>query len=205
MIESKTKNYPLVIGIDISTGTRSNIGVAVIRIKENQPTEIIEAFDFSVPSNPELRVRAKYIAAKFATFFKKLEEANEDYIIGIENTILPGKANQQLQRVIGAVLIVMPAHRPIIEVYPTQVKLHITGKGAGSDKKVVAEGLKKWFNNSDLLRLLTASSRWDATDAIGVAVTVNTLLKGIQSNVKKSQILPNVKLGKTKQKKLNKS
>lgn len=189
-----------VIGLDITTGTRSNFGVAVVDFSENadQP-KLIKAFDFATPKDKELRPRLKYIAAKLATEFKALEELNEPYIIVIENTILPGKANQQLQRIVGAILTVSPRNRLVFEVYPMQVKLHITGEGKGSDKKKLANCLKKWFNGNELLFQLTASSRFDATDAIGIAITGYKLYQGI-SNVKRSKILPNVKSCKTKQK-----
>lgn len=182
-----------VIGLDITTGTRSNFGVAIVDFTESTTNpRLIKAFDFATPKDTELRPRLKYIAAKLAGEFKALEELNEDYIIVIENTILPGKANQQLQRIVGAILTVSPRNRQVFEVYPTQVKLHITGEGKGSDKKKLANCLKKWFNSNELLFQLTASSRFDATDAIGIALT------GWEIHVKKSKIVSNIKSGKTK-------
>lgn len=189
-----------VIGLDITTGTRSNFGVAIVDFTESITNpKLIKAFDFATPKDKDLRPRLKYIAAKLAAEFKALEELDEPYIIVIENTILPGKANQQLQRIVGAILTVSPRNRLVFEVYPMQVKLHVTGEGKGSDKKKLALCLKKWFNENELLFQLTASSRFDATDAIGIAITGHKLFQG-PSNVQRLKRLPGAKSRKAKQK-----
>lgn len=193
-----------VVGLDVTTGTRSNFGVAIVDFSKSETNpELILAYDFPVTKSPDLRVRIKYIAAQLVAQFKKLEELDEPYLIVIENTILPGKANQQLQRVIGAILTVTSSKRQIIEVYPTQVKLHITGEGKGGDKKIVADALKKWFNSNEVLFQLTASKRYDATDAIGIAITGFKLNKGPnrEMHVQKPKELRNAKPSAAKQKK----
>lgn len=185
-----------VVGIDISSGARSSVGFAVVDIKEMQ---ILHVTDFKPAATPDLRKRIKQIAAFLATEFKKLEAVNEEYIIIIESTVMQGIGGQSLQRAIGATMTVSPSARRLEFVYPMSVKKHVTGVGKGSDKKAIAEGLKKWFPNNELIFQLTASSRWDILDAVGIALT------GWELHVQRSKIIPNAKSRKAKQKVSNKS
>lgn len=178
-----------VVGIDISSGARSSVGFAVIDMSSLQ---VLHTNDFKPATTPDLRKRIKQIAAFLASEFKKLEADNKDYIIIIESTVMQGLGGQSLQRAIGAAMTVSPSARRLEFVYPMSVKKYITGVGKGSDKKAIAEGLKKWFPNNELIFQLTASSRWDTLDAIGIALT------GWEIHVKKSKIIPNAKSGKTK-------
>ena len=180
-----------VVGIDISSGARSAVGFAVV---DTANLQILHTNDFKPNATPDLRKRIKQIAAFLASEFKKLEAENEDYIIIVESTVMQGSGGQSLQRAIGAAMTVSPSARRLEFVYPMSVKKHITGVGKGSDKKAIADGLKKWFPNNELLFQLTASSRWDILDAVAIALT------GWELHVKRSKILPNAKSRKTKQK-----
>jgi Holliday junction resolvasome RuvABC endonuclease subunit len=188
-----------VVGIDISSGARSSLGFAVVDIEE---MKILHTTDFKPAPTPDLRKRIKQIAAFLATEFKKLEALEEDYIIVIESTVMQGVGGQSLQRAIGAAMLVCPAARRLEFVYPMSVKKHVTGVGKGSDKKAIADGLKKIFKDKESLETvwnLTASSRWDMLDAVAIALT------GWELHVEKSKIIPNVKSCKTKQKGVVKS
>lgn len=185
-----------VVGIDISSGARSSLGFAVVDMAN---LKILHTTDFKPAPTPDLRKRIKQIAAFLATEFKKLEALDEDYIIVIESTVMQGIGGQSLQRAIGAAMLVCPAARRLEFVYPMSVKKHVTGVGKGSDKRAIADGLKKWFPNNELIFQLTASSRWDMLDAVAIALT------GWEIHVEKSKIIPHVKSRKTKQKGLAKS
>jgi Holliday junction resolvasome RuvABC endonuclease subunit len=183
-----------VVGIDISSGARSSLGFAVVDMTSLQ---ILHTNDFKPAATPDLRKRIKQIAAFLATEFKKLEAEEEDYIIIIESTVMQGIGGQSLQRAIGAAMLVCPAPRRLEFVYPMSVKKHVTGVGKGSDKKAIADGLKRVFSDKHSLELiwnLTASSRWDMLDAVAIALT------GWELHVEKSKIVPNIKSRKTKQK-----
>lgn len=173
----------IVVGIDPSSGARSSVGFSVI---ETSTMEILVAKEFKIPNSPDLKTRLKQIAAHLIKEFKALEALEKDYIICIEQTVMMGKGGESLNRAIGAMMVTMPLARKLYHVSNMRMKLFISGSGKG-DKKAIAEGLKKWFSNSEILFQLTSSSRWDTIDSIGIAIT------GYYENVEKLKIIPNNK------------
>lgn len=173
----------LAVGIDPSSGARSSVGFSVIDMETMQ---ILVAKEFKIPASPDLKVRLKHIAAHMVKEFKILEVQDQEYIICIEQTVMRGKGGESLNRAIGAIMVTMPLARKLYHVSNMRMKLFISGSGKG-DKKDIAEGLKKYFPNSDLLFQLTTSSRWDTIDSIGIAIT------GYKENVEKLKIVSNTK------------
>lgn len=178
----------LIVGIDQSTGARSNLGFSVI---DTNDMSIVLAKEFDVKKHADLRVRLKETAVLLSQEFKRLEAMERDYIIFLEGFVMQGIGGQTLQRLNGAILIVTPANRQVHFIHNLQVKKYITGKG-NAEKKEVAQALKeKWFPNSTLFFDLVTSSRFDAIDSIAIALT------GWEKHVTQEQIKPKA-LSKTK-------
>lgn len=178
----------IVVGIDPTSGARSALGFAVI---DTELQKILIAKEFSIAKTIDLRTRIKEIAAALVQEFKKLEAKGEDYHIFIESTVMMGKGGESLQRTIGAIMATSPAKRRFDHVSNMHVKVFVAGHGRG-DKKEIAEGLKKFFPKDQLLLDLIASSRYDALDAIAIALT------GVEIHVKKSKVVRDPKFSKTK-------
>lgn len=167
----------LVIGIDQSTGARSNIGFSIIDVTN---MTIVGAKEFQASHEKDLRKRIKLVCSHLVKEFKDLEATGQDYSIFSEDYFMAGIGGRSLQRLNGAMLVVSPSSRMFEFISNMQVKQYIGGSGK-ADKKQVAEGLKKFFPKSiDLIQQLIVSSRWDALDSIAIALT------GYEKYVKKS-------------------
>lgn len=161
----------LVVGIDQSTGAKSNIGFSVIDLDS---MTIIIAKEFQASREKDLRKRLKLVCAHLASEFKKLEEQQIDYAIFTEDYFMQGIGGRSLQRLNGAMMVISPSQRMFEFVSNMQVKQYISGSGKG-DKKEVALGLIKFFHSNqesvDIINQLMVSSRYDALDAIAIALT----------------------------------
>lgn len=174
----------LAFGLDPTSGARSAIGLCLISLETK---EILFTRELKLAPTPDLRKRLKLLCHELAKAFKQAEEIalarNEDYNIFIESTVMMGKGGESLQRAIGAMLVLSPSHREVHHVSNMQIKAFVGGTGK-ADKREVAEGLKKYFPNCDTIFNLIASSRWDSTDAIAIAVT------GMEKYVLQNEIKP---------------
>jgi len=178
--QSKSKEFPLVVGIDPSTGSRSALGFSVF---DPNTQKVLVAKEMVMPS-PELRTRIKGLVIQLVKEFKKLDENKLNYVVFVESTVMLGKGGESLQRVIGAIMAVIPSGVQMEHVSNMQIKSFVGGSGK-SDKEQVALGLIPFFPEDSLLLDLIKAHRYDALDSIAVGVTgfEKFLLK---SNIKKN-------------------
>lgn len=184
----------IVIGLDQSTGTRSNFGYAVVDLDK---MEILRASEFVVEKartldSQALRKRIKHLAATVMQEIKTDQKrfGSIDYIF-LEGFVMAGKGGESLQRLVGAIMLITPNEIPVDFAHNLQTKMFITGSGK-AEKHEVAEGLKKFFPKSRLLIDLIDSKRYDALDAIAIA------LAGAEKHIKKTRLSNNEKKGNKK-------
>lgn len=158
--------YPLVVAIDPSTGAKSALGFAVF---DPNTKEIITVKEMVTPAK-DLRARIKELVLQLVKEFKKLDEAKIDYIVFIESTVMVGKGGESLQRIIGAIMTVVPSSKRFEHVSNMQIKAFVGGHGHAK-KDQVAHGLFKFFPEDELLPGLITAHRYDALDALAVGVT----------------------------------
>lgn len=157
----------LAVGIDPSSGARSNIGYAIVDVENKR---LILAKELTIPRSTDLRARIKGICAALAAEFKQLPSLDDDCMMFIESTVMMGKGGESLQRTIGAILAISPSSIPVEHVSNMQVKAFVGGTGR-ADKKEVAEGIHKFLNDKDIIFSLISAKRFDALDAIAIALT----------------------------------
>lgn len=180
--KSQSKEYPLVVGIDPSTGAKSALGFSVF---DPNTQEILILKEMVYPS-PDLRTRMKGLILQIVRELKKLDEAKLNYVVFIESTVMRGKGGESLQRLIGAIMTIVGTGVQVNDVSNMQIKSFIGGTGK-ADKQQVATGLIKFFPKDELLLEMIRAHRYDALDSLGVGVT------GFEKFILKSNVQKNNK------------
>lgn len=176
----KNKDLPLVVGIDPATGARSALGFSIF---DPNTEKILLAKEISNPSK-DLRTRIKSIVVQLVKEFKRLDENACNYVVFIESTVMLGKGGESLQRVIGAIMTIIPAGIQMEHVSNMQIKAFVGGTGK-ADKNQVAMGLINFFPEDPLLIDLIKAHRYDVLDSIAVGVT------GLEKFILKTNIKKN--------------
>jgi len=180
--KKQNKEYPLVVGIDPSTGAKSALGFSVF---DPNTSEILVLKEMTHP-HPDLRTRMKGLILQIVKELRKLDDAKIDYVVFIESTVMVGKGGESLQRLIGAIMTVIASGIRVEHVSNMQIKSFIGGTGK-ADKQQVAMGLMKFFPNDDVLGDMIRAHRYDALDSLGVGVTGFEKFF-LHSNVKKNNV-----------------
>lgn len=159
-----------IVGIDPSSGARSGIALSVINIETNT---VVYFSDYKPPANTELQKRLKYIFKYIITQFKHILEniiKNDKAAVAIEHTVMQGRGGESLVKAVGVIMAACPATLPLHEISNMQMKV-IAGGSGKADKKDIGKNLQLLLPNSkETLFNLTASSRWDIIDSIGLGV-----------------------------------
>jgi len=174
----KADEYPLVVSIDPSTGARSDLGFSIY---DPNTMEILTVKELKHP-HPDLRTRIKGLIVQLVKEFKKLDETGLDYVVFIESTVMRGKGGESLQRIIGAIMTIIPTGVRVEDVSNMQVKMYVAGHGHAK-KDQVANGLIKFFPNEEIVKDMIRSHRYDALDSLAIGLT------GFEKFIMKSKVL----------------
>lgn len=169
-MKSSQKANKLAIGIDPGTGVKSPLGLAIFN---PETREIIYSLAIGT-TNKFLPHRIKDISDKLAAHFKWLAliYSQAEVTVYVESFVMRGKGGETLQRLIGSVLGRVPYEFDVVEVSNTKVKNRIASHGH-ADKSAVANGVLKYFNDSDTIKDLIDSGLWDELDAFAIGIVGN--------------------------------
>ena len=148
----------VILGVDPGTNL---MGWALLSVQasELQPLEI-GVLELSKIKEPFEKLRRIFEEISLLiTTYKPAELAIEAPFYGknVQSMLKLGRAQGM------AIAAALAHHMPVFEYAPRKVKLSITGRGAAS-KEQVAAILQK------TMPMVTAPVKWDATDALAVAV-----------------------------------
>lgn len=151
----------IILGVDPSFVAA---GFAVIKIKQNKKTELIDLGVFKQSSNKTIQERL----GNFHIFFDKLMIEKSISTICLETPFMGKNAQNflKLGYLRGSLNLLSFQHKlPILEFSPREIKRSVTGYGH-ADKEQVAKALQVFF---PILKSFKQISM-DATDALAVAL-----------------------------------
>lgn len=160
----------LIIGIDTSSGAKSETGYSVFNAETK---EIISAESFAVPKayGGSLHYRVRFIAGvmedAFMAVLNKYPAAR--VYCYIESTVMRGKGGESLARATGAVLAACPYSFEQEFISNSTVKMLVGGHGR-AEKGTVAAGVLDWFSGNALVAELIEQQKWDALDSLAIGI-----------------------------------
>jgi Holliday junction resolvasome RuvABC endonuclease subunit len=127
--------------------------------------------------------KIKDISDQITTYLNSKHDTKEPTRItfAIENFVMKGKGGATLQMLRGSLIGRVPYETDVVNVHNITMKSIVGGTGA-ADKKIVAEGVKKFFRMNAMASIqidaLIKAKEWDILDALGVGICAYLTVMG---------------------------